>query len=109
MSTGALSLRREGLLNGLRHLLQFHRLVELRAIGAGDGAQGFGRDVAGQDDDRDVAMKFLLHLRRDFEPVHAVGQIEIRENRVWPEILAFDQLHRLGAVIGARRRDGLLR
>ena len=60
-------------LNDLRQLVQLHRLVELDAVLQRDLAQGTGRDIAGQDDDRDITMKFLPQLRDELEAGHAVG------------------------------------
>ena len=45
---------REQTLDDLRQLLQLHRLVELDAVLKRDIAQDVGRDIAGQNDDRDL-------------------------------------------------------
>src|SRR6185437_4964182 len=46
---------REETLDGLRELLQLHRLVELRAVAARDVAQRAGRCIAGQNNDGNLA------------------------------------------------------
>ena len=69
-------------MDDLRQLLQLHRLVELHTVLLRDIAQGVGRDVTGQNDDRDLAMKLFPQLRGDLEPVHAIRQIVVCEDEV---------------------------
>ena len=94
---------REETLDDLRQLLQLHRLVELHAVLARDVAQGAGRDIAGQNDDRDLAMKLLPQLRGDLKPVHAVRQIVVREDEVGPDRPSRHQFQRRDAVRRCRR------
>ena len=88
-------------LDDLRQLLQLHRLVELHTVLQRDIAQGAGRDVTGQNDDRDLAMKLLPQLRGDLQPVHAVRQIVVRKDEVRPDRPSRHQFQRRDAV---RRR-----
>ena len=92
---------REETLDDLRQLLQLHRLVELHTVLTRDIAQGAGRDIAGQNDDRDLAMKLFPQLRGDLEPVHAVRQIVVGKDEVGPDRPARHQFQRCDAV---RRR-----
>ena len=52
---------------------------------AGDIAERAGRYVAGQNDDRDLAMKSIAKLRGDLKSVHAIWQVVVRENEVGPD------------------------
>ncbi len=82
----------------LRQILQLHRLVELYAVLTRDIAQGAGRYIAGQNDDRDLAMKLLPQLRRDLKPVHAVRQIVVGEDEVGSDRSSRHQFQRRDAV-----------
>ena len=63
----------------------FDRLAEMHAAGVGDLAQGIGRDVAGQDDRRDFAMRATRAGRDDCAGQIArqivIGDDEIRQQR----------------------------
>ena len=86
-----------GPLNGQHHVVEFHRLVEQHAIGVGDGAQGFGRDVAGQDDDRERRdAAFPAPSATTSSPFMPLGRLKSARIEVGPEIVALEQLHRLG-------------
>ena len=79
-------------------ILQLHWLVELHTVMASDIAQGVGRDITGQNDDRDLAMKFFPQLRDDLEPVHTVWQIVVCEDEVRSDRPARDQFQRCDTV-----------
>ena len=64
-----------------------------------------GRDITGQDDDRDLAMKLLPQLRGDLQPIHAVRQIVVGKNQVGSDRPARHQFQRRGAV--RRRRHSM--
>ena len=97
---------RQQTLDDLRQLLHLHRLVELHAVLQRDAAQRVGRYVAGQNDDRDLAMQRLPQLRGDLKPVHAVGQIVVGEDEVGADRAARHQFQRRVAVGGALPCDG---
>ena len=92
---------REETLDDLRQLLQLHRLVELHTVLERDIAQGAGRYITGQNDDRDLTMKLLPQLRGDLKPVHAIRQIVVCKDEVRPDRPSRHQFQRRDAV---RRR-----
>ena len=89
-------------------LLQLHRLVELHAVLTRDIAQGVGRYVAGQDDDRDLAMQLFPQLRGDLEPVHAVRQIVVGQDEIGPDRPSRHQFQRRDPVRRRRRAMALV-
>ena len=62
-------------------------------------------DVAGQNDDRNLAMKLLPQFRGDLEPIHAVRQVVVGEDQVGPNRPARHQIQRRDAV--RRRRHAM--
>ena len=63
----------------------FTGLLSCTQFCRGDIAQGTGRDITGQNDDRDLAMQLLPQLCGDLEPVQAAGQIVVGEDEVGPD------------------------
>ena len=88
----------EEALDDLCQILQLHWLVELHTVMASDIAQGVGRDITGQNDDRDLAMKLFPQLRDDLEPVHTVWQIVVCKDEVRSDRPARDQFQRCDTV-----------
>ena len=76
----------------------FTGLVSWTQFWQRDVAQGAGRDVAGQNDDRDLAMKLLPQLCGELEPVHAVGQVVVGEDEVGPDRASRHQFQRCDAI-----------
>ena len=78
--------------------VQFHRLVELDTVLTRDIAQGAGRYITGQNDDRDLAMKLLPKLCSELKPVHAIGKIVVGKDEIRPDRPSRHQIQRCDAV-----------
>jgi len=94
--------RREQPLDQLQELARLRRLVALNAAVPGDLSQSLGRDVAGQDDDRDLPTERLAQLRRDVEAVLAARQIVIGNQDIRANRSAGDQRQGVSALRGGR-------
>ena len=63
-------------------LPRLHRLVQVQVAALGDLAQGVGRNVAGQDDRRDLVTERLPQAGDDLQAVQAVRQIVVGDDEV---------------------------
>ena len=104
--------RRDGLrcwqeaLDRLCQLVQFDRLVELDTVLKRDIAQSAGRDIAGQNDDRDRTMKLLPQLCNKLKSVQAVGKIVVGEDEIRTDRPSCHQIQCCDAVTRRGRSDG---
>ena len=89
---------RQQLVDGLRQFADLDRLVELDAVVQRDIAQRVGRDVAGEDDEGNLAVQPRAQALRDFDAIQAVGQIVIGQHDIRRPDRAFQPLQRHAAV-----------
>ena len=93
---------RQEFLDRLRQLSQLDGFVELNAVVKGDVAQGLGRNVAGENDEGNLATELLPQFLTNLDSVHAVGQIVIGEDEIRSDRPADRQLQSGGTVDGRR-------
>ncbi len=67
------------------HFLELHRLVEARAILAGDAPEGIRRDIAREDGSRKVRTKDRAQRRYRRQPIHSERQVEVGDDKVRAE------------------------
>src|SRR5690606_21276130 len=85
-------------LAGLRQFLDRHRLVQLHAVLERNIPQRGGRYIAGQNDDRSLAIEVLPHLCGKLEPIQPSWEIVVRQDDVRSNRASRDHLQGRGAV-----------
>src|SRR5579883_222800 len=86
------SRRQQKALDGLRQLLQPHRLVELDAVVTGNIAQRACRYVTGQDDNRDLTMKSRAQLVDNLEPIQTLRKIVVSKDEIRPHLASCNEI-----------------
>src|SRR5271157_1722123 len=93
---------RQDFLDRLRQLSQLDGFVELNAVVQGDVAQGLGRNIAGENDKRNIAIELLPQFLRYLNSVHVVWQIVVGKDKIrWRRSLS-QQFQSGGAIDGRR-------
>src|ERR1700684_3585191 len=71
-------------------LTQARRLVEMNAFLLRDIPQGFGRYIAGENNDRHRSTQFFLQFCGNLQSIHPVRQIVVGQDQVGSEHAVFD-------------------
>ena len=77
----------------------------MNAVVKGDIAQGFNRNIAGENDEWNLPIELLAQFLRDLNAIQAVWQIVVRKDKIWSHRAARYRFQSSGTVDG--RRDGI--
>ena len=63
-------------------LAELDGLVEMNAVVKGDIAQGLGRNIAGENDERSLSIELLPQSLRHLNAVHTIWQVVVGKDKI---------------------------